>query len=738
MTFPQISFYPKIGYKNSQKTIALDEFLEAVQSGEYQDIVIPIRTSQDKEQRKLLKEQLPSVTLSGTFTARFDKNLLLHSGYIGVDIDDLGPSAEALKDVLATDPYVVAAFTSVSGMGLCVIFQIEPDHHRDAYQALADYFLRTYKVIIDPTGINVSRPRFISWDPNILLNQKWTTFKKYLPKEPKRKLPPVVFVQSEFDEVVRQVIERKVDCCEMYRDWIGICFGLCNRFGEAGRSYFHALSAISGKYDPQICDHQYDVALKHDEEWTGEKTATLATFYWHAKNAGINISSDQTRKVAAATTALKKNGKLTKEGVISSLEKFSGISPEDSAHIVEQVYDSGIDHHNDDESLVDTVLIWLKAGYDIKFNQVTRRMECDGVQFDDMMENSIFLDALRTFEKLNFDLFRRILISNNMTAYNPLHEWFYANQGAPYNDEIIRFWRCIPVGSQGEFDRMVNFGTKWLISVVASIFGDPSPLVLVLAGEKHGTGKTEVFRRLLPRDWRGKVDYYAESKLDGNEADVAQLMCQKVIIMDDEFGGQSKKEARKFKALTSRATFSVRKSYGRNAEDLQRLAVLCGTCQELEILNDATGDQRRLIPVHVIDKINYEEMNGIDRTALWAELYRQYQAGQSYKILGDDIQALKVGSEKFTDYSLEYELIKRFYEMPGNSGPHQHVMELTNGDIKTHIEACTGQRINEKKLGQELKRIGFKQMLKRIDGSPSRVYQVVERWLPGRNSVTLP
>jgi predicted P-loop ATPase len=299
----------------------------------------------------------------------------------------------------------------------------------------------------------------------------------------------------------------------------------------------------------------------------------------------------------------------------------------------------------------------------------------------------------------------------------------------------MRFWRCIPVETQADFDRMVYFGTKWLVSIVASIYGDPSPLVLILAGEKHGTGKTEVFRNLLPKDWRTPIDYYAESKLDGKEADDAVLMSIKLIIMDDEFGGQSKKEHRRFKATTSKKTFSVRKSYGRNPDDLSRLAVLCGTCQELEILNDPTGDQRRLLPIHVIDTINYEEMNKIDRAAMWVELFRMYKAGYDYKVLKDDITTLGINAEKFTEYSLEYELIKRYFEVP--NGAAYGLAEMSASEIKVVIDTASGQRTNLGKIGQELKRLGYTQITKKRNGTAARLYNVIEVKPGGLQTVTV-
>ena len=57
---------------------------------------------------------------------------------------------------------------------------------------------------------------------------------------------------------------------------------------------------------------------------------------------------------------------------------------------------------------------------------------------------------------------------------------------------------------------------------------------------------------MLPKELRS---YYAESKLDAGKDDEI-LMTQKLLIMDDEMGGKSKKEVKRLKELTSKQTYS--------------------------------------------------------------------------------------------------------------------------------------------------------------------------------------
>jgi hypothetical protein len=51
---------------------------------------------------------------------------------------------------------------------------------------------------------------------------------------------------------------------------------------------------------------------------------------------------------------------------------------------------------------------------------------------------------------------------------------------------------------------------------------------------------------------------------------------------------------------------------------------------------------------------------------------------------------------------------------------------LTNTQIKSYIEIRTKQRLNSKKLGMELRKLGFNVIPKKINGSTQYTYAVSE------------
>jgi hypothetical protein len=266
-------------YKNihdSQDTdIELASFLEGVQTGKWQDIVFDVRNAPTKEIKDLKKKSAPLVTISGSFSARKDDALRKHSNFIAIDIDNLDDASETKKRI-GEDPYIYAGFLSIGGNGLCLIVKIDGTRHLDAFNGIAAYLYNEYQLIVDQSGKNVSRARFVSYDPFMLLNMKSATFKKYLPKKKEQKHPKVMVIKTDFDAMIKQMDDKSINLCEDYSEWIRICYALVSEFQEQGREYFHTLSSHSSKYNSLDCDAQFDACLKNHSETKGKKS-TIGT-----------------------------------------------------------------------------------------------------------------------------------------------------------------------------------------------------------------------------------------------------------------------------------------------------------------------------------------------------------------------------------------------------------------------------------------------------------------------------
>lgn len=694
MNSPEISIYKSVKDTASTQTISIDTFLEQIREGHWQDQVLKIRTITDKEQRRLEKTKLPNVTLSGFFSKRQDDQLKNHSGFIGIDLDDLAHEVEPTRELLQQDPYVYSVFTSVSGNGLCCLFRVDPVKHKEAFEAISDYLIRKYQLITDPTGINPSRARFVSYDPELHINAKAAVFKKYLPKPKARKITPAIFVQNEFDDIIRQMVDKSVSCVEDYRDWRDIAFGLADKFGEAGRQYFHQLSSCSVKYDPAGSDRQYTHAI-NGRTRQGNRI-TISTIYWFAKQEGIQVISERTKKIAAATSTLKNSG-LSQQAISETLQKHEDIT--DADDIIKQAFASTFDYSLTN-TLVDNVRMWLRQKHVLRRNLVTRKIENHGVELDDIAINTMFLDCKVAFDEVTHQLFQQALFSNNTVSYNPFEIFLSVNtwDGTSRIPDLARSINS-ETGDAEFRERMVM---KWVVGIVHSMKGGINELNFILVGAKN-TGKTTFFRKLLPPALQ---KYFAPSQLNRGKDDEI-LMCQKLIVFNDEYGGKNKIDERNEKRLMASDQFDLREPYGRSNVTMRRIASLGGTCNELQVLDDATGN-RRIVVLESAGKFNFALYNSIDKNQLLMEAYELWKQGERPVLEDVDIACLEEATEtEYSKVSFEQEMIEQYFLAPDKSTDL-----LSTTEVKLHLELHTRDKINLNKLGARLRKLGYERQVR--------------------------
>lgn len=370
------------------------------------------------------------------------------------------------------------------------------------------------------------------------------------------------------------------------------------------------------------------------------------------------------------------------------------------------------------DNIVIDIKMFLNKSYTFRRNIISRNIEVSGINLDDKLLNSIFVNCKTHIAKATKDLVTSIIFSDFVLDHNPFAEI------------LNHYIKNYPENATGHINKIIKsiktdtpnyevFIKKWLVSIIASIKGKHSPLLLVLCGGQN-TGKTEWFRRLLPDSLQ---KYYAESKLDLGKDDEI-LMTKKIIIMDDEMGGKSKTEEKQLKLMTSKQIFSIREPYGRVSNDLTRLAVLCGTTNDEEVLSDPTGN-RRILPVRVLG-IDHKFYNNIDKDLLFFEMFLEYENGYDYELSQEDIEILKQSSNDFKRSSPEEELVMRYFGHPSQDEHSQSpVYELTNSEIMTIIQTKGATKISQTKLGLVLKNLNFEQKHIKWMGTTKRVYLVV-------------
>lgn len=701
--------------------LSVEEFNNSVKLGKYKELIEPIRQESDKKKRQEMKKYIPLVTISGTFANRSINGLKEHSGLICIDVDDYDPNE--IFETLKEDQFIYSMFRSASGNGVAIVVKIDGKRHVDSFIGLESYFANKYQIFVDKACKDVSRARFVSYDPKLFVNQDSKVFRKYVPKAKqiqKKKIPVVVTGNNDMDFLINQIEKSRVDLTDSdYVRFRDIGFALSEEFGENGRRYFHSICSQSDKYSTKICDDQFNKCLKHSGNGI-----TIATLLYYAKQAGLSIVSPETKQITTVAVMTKKSGRGL-HNAIQVLSEVDGIPEKVSKPIVEKIFNREDIGSENMLSKLDQIERFIDMEYDLKRNEITRFIENSGKEIDTVFMNSIWRKATKVVdEKISYEHIDRLIQSDFIESYNPLKDFFENNSHEEPEGLIRELAKCITSDSGMKPGNVVldykhDFIKKWLVGIIASIHGEHSPLLLALTGGQN-TGKTQFFRRLLPKELSG---YYAESKLDSGTDDEL-LMTQKLLICDDEFGGKSKLEAKKLKELTSKEYFTLREPYGRKNVTLKRLAVLCGTSNDDLLLNDPTGN-RRIIPINV-ESIDHEAYNSIDKKLLFIEAYHEWKNGYDWNLTREDVDNLSKNTIQFEQIRPEKELIMRYFKESTLAEPLESVVGMQATEIKAHIERASGQRLSIAKIGQELKALGFEQVNRRINGHPRKVYQVVK------------
>ena len=156
---------------------------KTIQEGKYKEEVLAIRkliAEGKQNEADNLKKMLPAFTPSGTFNKGRKADLLTeYSSHVILDIDKITEQQifEVLQKVTLI-PHTFAAFKSPSGNGVKIIVAVSgaAEHHKITFAQVAAYYKEILQIIIDPSGKDVSRLCFMSYDPNCYRNINAVSF----------------------------------------------------------------------------------------------------------------------------------------------------------------------------------------------------------------------------------------------------------------------------------------------------------------------------------------------------------------------------------------------------------------------------------------------------------------------------------------------------------------------------------------------------------------------------------
>jgi len=222
--------------------MSLDEITYLIKSSDKVRNMIQKLRNANSDQYEKMKRQLPQIIFSGVFEKRADNAIKSYSGLLVVDLDSKdNPQVNLveMKSLLAQDPYIYAIFVSPSGRGLKILVRVaEPigsvtdatalkKSHAASAKTFFSYLNHVYGLKADKSGTDLSRACFISWDPDLVINEKANIFKfkNFNCLE-----------EYDFDEEDLELIESALQAIPFgidfpYYDWLRIGLALASTLG---------------------------------------------------------------------------------------------------------------------------------------------------------------------------------------------------------------------------------------------------------------------------------------------------------------------------------------------------------------------------------------------------------------------------------------------------------------------------------------------------------------------------
>ncbi len=280
---------------------------------------------------------------------------------------------------------------------------------------------------------------------------------------------------------------------------------------------------------------------------------------------------------------------------------------------------------------------------------------------DDYLVNSLWSKMSEDKQVRIQDMYR-VIESDYVKPFNPFTD--YLMNLEPWNGcpaiEVLS-WSVTIKGGKEKQELFHECLRRWLVGMVAGWIDDDvvNHEILVLIGDQ-GAYKTTWFQHLLPPELR---DYfYTKSNASRMSRDDLLTLTQYALICCEELDTMRPAELNQLKAAVTMKTIDERAAYARYHEHRVHIASFCGTGNNVQFLNDPTGN-RRWLPFeveYILDPRDNEPM----WEQVYAEAYYLYRNGFQYWFNRGEIAMLSKHNESFEAPKQELELIRQIFRLP--------------------------------------------------------------------------
>ena len=686
------------------ENIDLLTILENIRSGKYLAIVLPLREliSLDKiVEYNEKKKSLPAFTPSGLFeNGRKLEFLKEYSGCLVLDLDKLTyDQLYEAKEKIIKIPYTYSCFISPSGQGLKILVKVisRPVFHKQVFEQVKDYYEQQLGLPVDPSGKDVTRLCFVSWDKDLYLNDTSAVFKTQ-----------VIMMEDEIEKVVRQIEAKSIDITAEYDDWLKLGFSLVDAIGEEGRPYFHRISRFYPGYDIKKCNAQFDECL-----YSTGSGVTAKTFFYIAQDHGIDIAPPQPRQPQPLTTSL-----IIETPPPAPPPRGRGEEP--SAKRVGML-------HGDEAPAEEQAKVrlpkwvetehFLSDAFEFRNNIVAHVIEYSekpALDFRDINENSLHRFLQTSGVKFSLTQLKSLLQSDFIKEFDPFLYYFESLPSWDGEiDHITDLASYVRANDQASFNHHLE---KMLVRCVACALNEfyYNKQAFIIVGHTQNTGKSTFIRFLCPPS----LNRYLYENIT-TDKDAMMCLSENFLINLDELAIFDKKEINYLKSLLSKDRVKIRRPFATRATSDARRASFFGSTNNNVFLNDETGSVRWLC--FEIESIDFQYIEEINIDLVWAQAYYLYKNGFKYDLTPGEIQENEQRNEQFQHLSLEYEMIQKTF-VPGTAANNYNF--LTASDILNDIieRYSIRSHLSPEKVGKALSKLGFQKVSQRKEGQPYPIY----------------
>lgn len=261
----------------------------------------------DKEQRNIIKRRMPQAVIGGTCYPTRNAENTTRNGLICLDIDagdnPLIHDWENLKEQLSIIPEIAYISLSFSANGLFLIVPLEYPHKFTGHFKQLEIDFSAMGLTIDHACSDVCRMRCMSYDTHPYINHSARRYKRlYQPQQ-----RPLRQVHSSYNseddtiskvaQLVQQITDTETNITSNYDDWIKAGQALSS-LGEEGREFYHAISAVDGRYKERETDNKFNSFLRLT------RSVGIGTFFHLCQEYGI-IAQNQPQNAEVGQLPMK-------------------------------------------------------------------------------------------------------------------------------------------------------------------------------------------------------------------------------------------------------------------------------------------------------------------------------------------------------------------------------------------------------------------------------------------------